>query len=41
MLLQILRVDYQNPLHRRALVMLLDAYAQDPMGGGAGLAQDV
>ena len=27
--------------HRRALVMLLDAYAQDPMGGGEGLAQDV
>ena len=39
--LQILPVDYQNPSHRTALVMLLDAYAQDPMGGGEGLAQEV
>jgi ribosomal protein S18 acetylase RimI-like enzyme len=41
MTLHILPVDYQNPLHRQALVMLLDAYAQDPMGGGEPLAQDV
>ena len=41
MALHILRVDYQNPAHCRALVMLLDAYAQDPMGGGQALAQDV
>ena len=39
--LQILPVDYQNPTHRTALVMLLDRYAQDPMGGGDALAQDV
>ena len=39
--LQVLPVDYQNPAHRQALVMLLDAYAQDPMGGGEPLAQDV
>ena len=39
--LHILPVDYQNLKHRHALVMLLDAYAQDPMGGGEGLAQDV
>ena len=39
--LHILPVDYQNPAHRQALVMLLDAYAQDPMGGGEALAQDV
>jgi len=41
MSLQILPVDYQNPTHRNALVMLLDAYAQDPMGGGEALTQDV
>jgi ribosomal protein S18 acetylase RimI-like enzyme len=41
MTLHILPVDYQNPLHRQALVMLLDAYAQDPMGGGEALASDV
>jgi len=39
--LQVLPVDYQNPVHRCALVMLLDAYAQDPMGGCVALAQDV
>lgn len=39
--LHILPVDYQNPAHCAALVMLLDAYAQDPMGGGEALAQDV
>ena len=41
MTLHILPVDYQNPAHRQALVMLLDAYAQDPMGGGEALAKDV
>jgi ribosomal protein S18 acetylase RimI-like enzyme len=41
MTLQVLPVDYRHPGHRNALVMLLDAYAHDPMGGGAGLAQDV
>jgi len=38
--LHILPVDYHHPAHRQALVMLLDAYAQDPMGGGEALAQD-
>ena len=41
MTLHVLPVDYQNPDHRQALVMLLDAYAQDPMGGGEALAPDV
>ncbi|WP_396434080.1 GNAT family N-acetyltransferase [Limnohabitans sp.] len=41
MRLQILPVDYLLPAHRNALVMLLDAYAQDPMGGGQALAEDV
>ena len=41
MSLHVLPVDYRNTTHRSALVMLLDAYAQDPMGGGEGLTQDV
>ena len=36
--IRICRVDYADPLHARALVGLLDAYAQDPMGGGKGLS---
>jgi GNAT superfamily N-acetyltransferase len=39
--LHVLPVDYRNTTHRSSLVMLLDAYAQDPMGGGEGLTQDV
>lgn len=31
------RVDYQNPRDAEALVMLLNAYAQDPMGGQEAL----
>lgn len=33
-----LRADYANPVHAAALVMLLDAYASDPAGGGEGLS---
>lgn len=36
--LQILPADYANPHHMNALIALLDAYAKDPMGGGAGLS---
>lgn len=35
----ICRVDYVDPVHASALVALLDAYAHDPMGGGAGLSE--
>ena len=35
------RVDYLAPRDARALVMLLDAYALDPMGGGQGLSDKV
>ena len=35
--LQINRVDYLNAQDAQALVFLLDAYAQDPMGGGEAL----
>ena len=33
-----LRAEYANPAHAAALVMLLDAYASDPAGGGKGLS---
>ncbi|WP_341904899.1 GNAT family N-acetyltransferase [Polaromonas sp. YR568] len=36
--LRICRADYSNPVHAAAVVMLLDAYAQDPAGGGEGLS---
>ena len=29
--------DYRNPVHAEALISLLDAYAQDPAGGGTAL----
>lgn len=35
------RADYRAPADRGAIVYLLDAYARDPMGGGAPLADDV
>ena len=35
--LKVQRVDYLNAHHAQALVFLLDAYAQDPMGGGEAL----
>jgi len=41
MTLHVLPVDFQNPAHRHALVLLLDASALDPMGGSEPLAQDV
>ena len=37
-LIRICRVDYADPVHAGALVALLDAYANDPMGGGMGLS---
>lgn len=33
-----LRADYADPAHAAALVLLLDAYASDPAGGGQGLS---
>ena len=36
--LSILRADYADPVHAAALVVLLDAYASDPAGGGEGLS---
>ena len=37
-MLRVITADYANPSHAGALVSLLDAYARDPMGGGAGLS---
>lgn len=36
--LSIVRADYGDPVHARALVDMLDAYAQDPAGGGKALS---
>lgn len=36
--LRVCRADYANPVHARALVHLLDAYAQDPAGGAKPLS---
>lgn len=36
--LRICRADYHNPMHARALVELLDAYARDPVGGAEPLS---
>jgi ribosomal protein S18 acetylase RimI-like enzyme len=34
---RVVRADYSNPVHAKALSALLDAYARDAMGGGKGL----
>lgn len=36
--IHILEADYDNPRHAADLIAMLDAYAQDPMGGGRALA---
>jgi ribosomal protein S18 acetylase RimI-like enzyme len=36
--IRVVRADYTNPVHAAALVMLLDAYASDTMGGGEPLS---
>ena len=33
----VVQADYANAIHADALVRMLDAYAQDPMGGGEAL----
>ena len=38
MSLEILRADYTDPQHATDLVFLLNAYAEDPMGGGDPLS---
>ena len=36
--IRICQADYGNAQHACALLAMLDAYARDPMGGGAGLS---
>ena len=40
-MIDILLADYSRPAHQQAILMLLDAYARDPMGGGQGLEESV
>lgn len=37
----VIEADLNNPQHQADLVAMLDAYAQDPMGGGKPMAEDV
>ena len=41
MTVSVMLADYHDPVHAKALVDLLDAYASDPAGGGEGLCDDV
>ena len=41
MKIDIIRADYRDPRHARDLVYLLNAYAEDPMGGGRALPASV
>ena len=41
MSVKLIHVDYQNEQQGKDLVMLLNAYALDPMGGGEALADEV
>jgi len=41
MTIKLIRADYENEQHAIDLIMLLNAYALDPMGGGEALAGDV
>lgn len=37
----ITRANYDNPIHARAIIQLLDEYASGPSGGGEPLAENV
>ena len=41
MALLICDADYENPLHARGIVEVLDSYASDPKGGSHPLSQEV
>jgi ribosomal protein S18 acetylase RimI-like enzyme len=38
MQIDIVAIDYQDNVHAKAFIDLMDAYASDPMGGGTGLS---
>lgn len=37
----VLQADYTNPVHAEAICLVLNHYAEDPMGGGEPLSADV
>lgn len=37
-MVEIVKADYQNPVHAAGIVEVLNAYALDPAGGGEGLS---
>jgi ribosomal protein S18 acetylase RimI-like enzyme len=37
----VIEADLHDPQHQAAIVQLVDAYARDPMGNGAGLSAEV
>ncbi len=39
MVIEIIKADYTNKEHAKDILMLLDEYASDPMGGGEPLAE--
>ncbi|TYK66191.1 GNAT family N-acetyltransferase [Colwellia echini] len=39
--IKVIQANYQDEQHAQDLVMLLNAYALDPMGGGVALSDDV
>ncbi len=39
--IRVVAIDWTNPLHRAAALELLDLYAQDEMGGGKPLTDEV
>ena len=39
--LTVIQADYANPVHAASVISLLDAYAQDPAGGGEALSDFV
>jgi GNAT superfamily N-acetyltransferase len=40
-MVEVIEADLANPAHARAMVDLLNHYAQEPEGGGAGLSEQV
>lgn len=40
-MIDIVLADYSNPAHAQAVIAMLDAYANDPMGGGEGIDASV
>jgi len=41
MIVELIKADYENERHSKDLIMLLNAYANDPMGGGESLTDYV